>query len=213
VIFEGCVATVDSALAMQRAGAQRLELCQRLEVGGLTPSYEMLQDVLAAVSIPVFAIVRVRGGEDFRSTPREVATLAVQARRLRELGAGGLVFGFLDANGDVDVAATRALIDASRPLPVTFHRAFDRTRDLTASLEVLIGLGIERVLTSGGEPNAFRGRHRLREFVTQARGRIIIVAGGGVRESNWQAIVADGGVTELHGSQPIRLAGAKGPPR
>jgi copper homeostasis protein len=115
------------------------------------------------------------------------------------------VFGVLTRDGAVDVARTRELVSAARPMSVTFHRALDEARDLDVALDALIALGIDRVLTSGGRPDAFEGRFALRRLVDRARGRIVVMAGGGVRAHNAAAILADAGVRELHSSTPFRL--------
>jgi copper homeostasis protein len=203
VPFEQVVTSRAEAI-QAAAGADRLELCANLEVGGLTPDRAVVRDVLAAVRVPVHVMIRSRGGDDFGATAAELAILGAELAAAKALGAHGFVFGFLDPAGDVDVAATRALVEAARPRAVTFHRAFDRARDRRRALEQLVALGIERVLTSGGAPTAWQGRDALRALVAQAAGRIAVVAGGGVRAGHWRELVAATGVPELHGSQPLR---------
>lgn len=205
-LFEAVVQSVAEARAAEAAGVDRLELCVHLADGGLTPPPELTRAVVAAVRIPVHAMVRARPGP-FTADPTELAALERHCAEQRAAGARGLVFGVLDDRSTVDVAATARLVRAARPCVVTFHRAFDGVPDQSAALETLIGLGIERVLTSGGAANAYLGCDALRTLVEQAAGRIVVMAGGGVRHTNWRAIVAATGVRELHGSVPIRTRG------
>ncbi|MCE9596165.1 MAG: copper homeostasis protein CutC [Planctomycetes bacterium] len=201
VFLEVCVDTLEGFDAAIRGGAQRIELCSRLDLGGLSPTDELFDAACARAQLPVFAMVRPRGG-DFTYDEAELAVMRteIEARRTR---AHGFVFGVLTRTGRVDRELTRKLVLAARPRPVTFHRAFDEAVDLDEALETLIELGIERVLTSGGAPNAFEGRAHLGELVRRAAGRITILAGGGVRAHNAVELVRASGVVELHGSVPF----------
>jgi copper homeostasis protein len=197
VVVEACVDSLDAARAAERAGAARLELCANLAVGGTTPSSELVRSVAAAVSIPVFAMVRPRAGS-FVFDDAEIATMLAHVARLRDAGAHGVVIGALTAGGAVNSRAVHALVQASRPLPVTFHKAFDVIDDQPAAVERLIEAGVQRVLTSGGAPTAREGCTRLGELARQANGRIVIMPGGGVRASNVAAIVHATGAREVH---------------
>ncbi|MCK6447447.1 MAG: copper homeostasis protein CutC [Planctomycetes bacterium] len=202
-LLEVCVdslAGLDAALA---GGAERIELCSRLDVGGLSPTDELLQGARARVagSVPLFVMVRPRAG-DFVYSASELATMLAELATRRER-ADGFVFGALRPDGTVDRDATSTLVRAARPKPVTFHRAFDLVREPFAELETLIALGIERVLTSAGAPTAFDGRVKLAELVRRARGRIVILPGGGVRAAHAAELVRTTGVRELHGSVPF----------
>lgn len=197
VVVEACVDSIDAARAAERAGAARLELCANLAVGGTTPSAELVRNVCAAVSIPVFAMVRPRAGS-FVFDDAEVATMLAHVDRVRLAGARGVVIGALTAAGAVNSRAVRALVHASGSLPVTFHKAFDAIDDQSAALERLIESGVQRVLTSGGAPTALAGSTRLAELVRQANERIVIMPGGGVRASNVVAIVHTTGAREVH---------------
>lgn len=207
VLVEACVATVASALAAESAGAGRLELCGDLVEGGMTPSYGMLTRVLERVTLPVHVLIRPRGGDFlFDGDEREVMLRDIAEAGAR--GADGVVIGALDLGGRVDEALTRRLIEAARPMGVTFHRAFDLVRDPARELETLIGLGIERVLTSGQAPSALLGSAAIAALVAQGAGRIAVMAGGGINEANAARIVRETGVREIHlGAGGIRDSG------
>ena len=198
-LFEAVVQSVAEARVAEAAGVDRLELCVALAEDGLTPPPELTRAVVAAVRLPVHTMVRARPGP-FLVDEAGLSLLERHCAEQRAAGARGLVLGILDDRSAVDVAATARLVRAARPCVVTFHRAFDRVPDRSAALEALIGLGIERVLTSGGAADAYLGRAALRTLVEAAAGRIVVMAGGGVRPHNWRAIVAASGVPELHGS-------------
>ncbi|GAB3830520.1 copper homeostasis protein CutC [Hymenobacter jeollabukensis] len=205
-----------SARAAQAGGAHRIELCQNLEQGGITPSYGLLRQVLRELTIPVFVLIRPRPGH-FVYDAGELAIMRADIELCRELGAAGVVLGVLTPEGRVDVAACRPLLEAAGPLPVTFHRAFDDCPDQAAALEDVIGLGCRRVLTSGGAATAEAGVARLAALVRQAAGRFVIMPGAGITAANVRAIAAATGAEELHtsakrritGPQPVSLFGAE----
>ena len=197
VLVEAAVATVDAALAATDGGAQRLELCVDLAHGGTTPPSELIRDAVARVPIPVFVLVRPRAGNFVYSADEHHLMLA-QIREAKQAGARGIVTGALTAAHAIAEARTIALISAARPLPVTFHRAFDECADQAAALETLIAHGVERVLTSGGAKTAADGVDRIAALVRQARGRIGILPGGGVDASNVATLVGVTGVREIH---------------
>ena len=197
VLVEACVDSVESASAAARGGAGRLELCENLDVGGTTPAVSLVRAVKAAVAIPVFVMVRPRGG-DFLFSRAEYLEMLASIPGLRAAGADGFVIGSLTAEATVDEAQTRGLVEACAGAPVTFHKAFDVARDQAAELEALIRCGVRRVLTSGGAPRAIDGADALRALVRQAHGRITIMAGGKVRAPNAREIVERSGVSELH---------------
>jgi len=149
-------------------------------------------------------MVRPRAG-DFVPSPSEIDVMEAEIAGLKRTRVAGVVLGALTSDGRVDVAVTARLTAAARPMSVTFHRAFDEVLDQAAALEDLVRLGIDRVLTSGGAPDAFLGRAAIRRLVEQARGRIIVLAGGGIRPGNVEAILAETGVVEVHGSVPFRI--------
>jgi copper homeostasis protein len=197
ILVEACVDSVASARAAERGGARRVELCDALFDGGTTPSAGMIAACREAVAIPVFVMIRPRGG-GFVYSDEERDVMRRDIVVARELGADGVVIGALLPNGDVDLALVRALVEAARGVPVTFHRAFDLTPDLEASLESLADAGVQRILTAGGAPTAAEGASVLGTLVRRAGSRIVVMAGGGVREENVGELVARSGVREVH---------------
>jgi copper homeostasis protein len=194
-----------SALAAQEGGADRIELCSALEVGGLTPSHGLIALVRERVRIPIYVLIRVRAG-DFVYNQLEVATMQRDIEDCVALGCDGVVIGTLDENAAVNIEQCRALIGAAGGLGVTFHRAFDMTRDLSAALEDLIALGCERVLTSGGRADALAGAPTIGVLVEQSRARIRVMAGAGIDASSVGAIRAATAATEFHASAKRQLA-------
>jgi copper homeostasis protein len=205
VLIEACVDSVPSALAAEAGGAGRVELCDNLIEGGTTPSAGTIAEAKARLRIPVFVMIRPRGG-DFLYSDVEYDVMLRDVAHARALGADGLVLGLLDRSGAVDVERTATLVEAARPLPVTFHRAFDVARDPEEALDTLIGLGIERVLTSGQAPTAPEGAELIARLVQWAAGRIGILPGCGVDETNVRELVAQTGAHEVHvrGTSPVR---------
>lgn len=197
VLIEACIDSVRSALAAEEGGADRLELCSGLLEAGVTPSLGLLEAIRSAVSLPVFVLIRPRGG-DFLYDWHEVTAMVRDIERAKVAGAAGFVLGALTAGGDIDRTITQRLIDAARPLPVTFHRAFDLTRDPDGSLETLMEMGVDRLLTSGQAPTAWDGQALIREMVEAVDGNPIILAGGGVAAAHVAELVRMTGVTEIH---------------
>jgi copper homeostasis protein len=197
LIVEACVDSVESALAAERGGAARLELCDALFDGGTTPSAGMIAAVRERVSIPVFVIIRPRGG-GFVYSASELDVMRRDIVAARGLGADGVVIGPLGADGTVAEEQTRALVHTAGDLSVTFHRAFDFTPEPGAALESLVSAGVGRVLTSGGAPTALAGVPALAALVRQAGDRLVVMAGGGVKEENVRTIVDGTGVREVH---------------
>jgi len=196
-ILEVCCGSADFAVAAAEAGADRVELCDNLVEGGTTPSAGAVQLAAARSGVPVAAMVRPRGG-DFLYSSLEFDVMLHDVDVLSEAGASGLVFGVLDAEGRVDRARSRRLIEAARPLPVTFHRAFDLSRDLVESLETLAELGVDRVLTSAGEASVLRRLDVLSELIERADGALVVMPGGGIRPHNIEQVMSVPGVTEVH---------------
>lgn len=197
ILLEACLGSVELARAAEQGGAGRIELCDQLDVGGTTPSPDLIRAVVSAVRIPVFAIVRPRGG-DFVYTEPEFEAMRRDAMLLRDLGVSGLVVGALNADDTIDAGRIRQLVAAAGGLPVTFHLAFERVPDQRVGLETLIDIGVDRLLTKGGGATAREGVDGIRDLVVQAAGRIAIMAGGGVREENVAEIVRRSGVREIH---------------
>jgi copper homeostasis protein len=195
--FEVCVESVEGAIAAQAGGAHRVELCSDLFEGGLTPSHGSLAVARARLQIGIMAMVRPRGG-DFCYSDVEFAVMREDLLAMKTLGADGVVFGVLHPDGTVDRARTAELVALARPLPVTFHRAFDVSRDPVEALDTLVDLGVDRVLTSGQEPTALEGLDLIVELVKRAAGRIVVMPGGGIAERSVGRIAAASGASELH---------------
>jgi copper homeostasis protein len=197
VLVEACVDSVESALAAERGGAGRLELCDALHDAGTTPSAGMLDAVKSRARLPVFVIVRPRGG-GFVYSPAELDVMRRDIDVARRLGADGFVVGVLRPDGRVDAARTRALVEAAAGRPVTFHRAFDLVRDPFEALETLAECGVERVLTSGGAETALDAAGTIAALVARAGRRLTVMAGGGIRETGVRELVRRTGVREIH---------------
>lgn len=197
VLVEVCVDSVESALAAQDGGANRVELCEDLPEGGTTPSAGLIEVCRERLGIPVHVLVRPRPG-DFVYSDLELEVMRRDIALAARFGAAGVVFGALHADGTVDGERTRALIAAARPLSVTFHRAFDFTPDADKALDALIALGVDRILTSGQAATAREGTRILARLVSRAAGRVTILAGGGVNEDNVAEIARRTGVREVH---------------
>ncbi len=203
--LEVCVDSVESALAASSGGADRIELCSALREGGITPSFGLMQTVRQIASAELCVLVRPRGG-DFFYSGYEFAVMLDDVKRARDLGCEAVVIGVLTRDRHVDCERTAALIEAARPMKVTFNRAFDVSRDLERSLEEILSVGADRILTSGGERFAMHGADRIAQLVRTAGDRIVILGGGGLRPSNVAEFVQRSGVREVHTSLRSRTA-------
>ena len=203
-ILEIAANSLASALAAQEGGADRIELCAALEVGGLTPSYAQVALTRERVRIPIYALIRPRTG-DFVYSDSECETMQRDIETCASLGCDGVVIGALDEDGAVDAARCRALIAAAGKLGVTFHRAFDMSRDPRAALEDIISLRCERVLTSGAQADALSGAALIAKLVAQAAGRISVMPGAGVNAQNIAGLRALTGAREFHASAKREL--------
>jgi copper homeostasis protein len=195
--IEICVDSAAGAFAAQRGGADRVELCDNLMEGGTTPSAGSIKIARRGLKIGLQVIIRPRGG-DFLYSEEEFDIMREDIRIAKDLGADGVVVGCLTSEGDIDQAHTAELVSLAHPLNVTFHRAFDMCRDPNKALEDLVGLGIDRVLTSGQESTCFEGMDLIASLQKQAAGRIIVMPGGGITSRNIHRIVAGTGVAEIH---------------
>lgn len=186
-------------MAAERGGADRIELCSNLAVGGVTPDDALLHSVLRAVSIPVHVLIRPRAG-DFFYTPGEFALMRRQIDSVRAAGAQGIAIGVLHADSRVDIARSRELVEVARPMGVTFHRAFDVTPDLDHALEDVLETGADCLLSSGGAPDVLAGASSLARLQRRAGTRIQVITGGGVRLNNLVEVIRRTGIRCVHGS-------------
>ncbi len=197
MLIEVLVESVESARAAVAGGADRLEVCQNLFEGGTSPSVGLVAAIRRAVAVPINVMVRPRGG-DFCYSDDEFDVMARDLRAFADAGADGIVLGILGPDGTVDAERTARLVAMARPLPVTFHRAIDMTRDVFEALETLVGLGVDRVLTSGGEATVLEGVETIAAMVRGAGNRIVVMPGGGIRERNVERVVRETGAREIH---------------
>jgi copper homeostasis protein len=197
--LELCVETLTNAEIAARGGAHRIELCGELADGGITPSLGLLEQVLASVATPIHCMIRPRGG-GFCYSKGELRAMERDIQHAKSVGAAGAVLGVLTSKGEVDVSVTRHLVEAARPMLVTFHRAFDVIRDLDAALEDIIDAGADIVLTSGGAQRITEGIDVVARLVERAGSRIEIMGGSGVSVQNAAALCEATGVTAIHAS-------------
>jgi copper homeostasis protein len=205
ITLEICAGSLACALAAQEGGADRVELCDNLKEGGTTPSYGTLSRGRDLLDIQLYPIIRPRGG-DFLYDEKEFEVMCRDVGICRQLGCDGVAIGLLDAEGAVDVKRTRLLVELAWPMGVTFHRAFDRSRDAFAALEDIIGAGCERILTSGQRPTAPEGAPLIASLVDKAGDRISIMAGSGVLPDNIGELVTATGAREYHSTAKVRRA-------
>lgn len=204
MILEIAANSVASALAAQEGGAGRVELCTALELGGLTPSHAQIALARERLRIPLYVLIRPRAG-DFLYGELECETMLRDVETCASLGCDGVVLGVLDAEGRVDTARCRPLIAAAGKLGVTFHRAFDLSRDPAQALQDIITLGCERILTSGMQGSAADGSALIRELVEQAGDRIVVMPGAGITAQNIATLATATGAHEFHASAKHQL--------
>jgi copper homeostasis protein len=197
MIFEICVESAAGAIAAQKGGGNRVELCANLLEGGTTPSAGTIKLARQSIDIDMNVMIRPRGG-DFCYSTLEFEVMQFDIEMAKRLGANGVVFGLLHEDGTIDLERTRALVNLARPLNVTFHRAFDMARNPLQALEDLISLGIDRVLTSGQEISVLEGLDLITSLIEQAGDRIIVMPGGGITEKNINKIVNQCRCREIH---------------
>lgn len=199
MLLEAPVFNLQASLEAAQLGIDRLELCANFPEGGETPSAGMLRFLKREIDIPIFVMIRPRGG-NFVYSPKELLVMKQDIQLLGELGADGFVFGALDAQGSVNESACESLLRAAESKPCTFHRAFDASADLTGSLEKIIQLGFHRVLTSGGENSIEEGLPQVMALLEQAKERIIILPGGGLKVTHVSRLKESGYLKEVHAS-------------
>ena len=197
--------SIESCALIQKSGAHRIDLCDNPGEGGTTPSYGFIKQARKLAMIDLYTMIRPRGG-DFLYNDDEFDAMKEDIKLCKQLGCDGVVFGLLNADGTVDKKRTAQLVELAYPLGVTFHRAFDRSRDAFEALDTIIEIGCERVLTSGLMPNVSGGKHLLKELVAHADDRIIIMPGSGVRHNNLAELAHYTGAVEFHTSARTNIA-------
>jgi copper homeostasis protein len=197
MIFEICVDSIAGVRAAKAAGADRVELCADLLEGGVTPSRGMIRQARTITGIGLNVMIRPRGG-DFLFDDDEFTIMSSDVETAKAEGADGVVIGLLTAAGEVDVARTRELISLARPLSITFHRAFDMTPEPFRAIEMLVELGVDRVLTSGQEASVLEGLPLIVELIERAGNRVVVMPGGGITERNVDRVVSAAKPSEIH---------------
>ncbi len=195
--IEICAASLASAQAAYQAGADRIELCSALSVGGLTPSYALLDAVRNTIPIPVHVLVRPREG-DFLYSDEEYKMMQTEILHIKSMGFAGVVFGLLNADASIDEERTAALAALARPMKITFHRAFDFVKEPTVALQKLIDLGFDYLLTSGLESTAMLGLAQIKSLVAQANNQIQIIPASGINENNILEIAKESQAINFH---------------
>lgn len=209
MLLEICASNFESVLNAEKAGAHRVELCSEMAVGGITPSYGFVKQVVEKLSIPVFVLIRPRSG-NFNYSEDEFEIMKKDIQMCKDLGCKGIVSGVLNLDSTVDIERTRELKELSMPLPFTFNRAFDCTPNPYDALEQLIALNVDRILTSGQESSAEKGIFVLQQLKKVADGRITILPAGGINPDN-VLVFKGGGFGEIHASAslPTDIPGPK----
>ena len=196
MIIEVCAESYEYAIKAEKAGADRIELCKDLHLDGVTPDYESAKRTIDTLNIPMFILIRPRQG-DFNYSEKEFELMKADIIIFKEMGCKGIVSGMLNENKNIDIERTKELVNLSRPLEFTFHRAFDVVSDPLKEIENLIEIGVDRVLTSGQKDKAIEGLELLKEFKNISKNRIKIMPGSGINKSN---IVNFKSFEEIHGS-------------
>lgn len=179
MIKEACVESLIDALEAEKRGADRIELCDNLSQGGTTPSYGTIKVALSTLKIPVFPIIRPRGG-DFYYTPDEIEVIKEDIKVCKSLGVKGVVLGILTADKKIDFKTLAEFMELAKPMEVTFHKAIDELEDPTLVIDELINIGVKRILSSGTKPTALEGKDILNKMIEKAGDRLTIVVAGKV---------------------------------
>jgi copper homeostasis protein len=200
-LLEVCADSVSNAFIAQSAGAQRIEFCVNLSEGGTTPSAGQIKEARKNLHILLYVLIRPRGG-DFLYNDLEFEIMKSDIHFCGQTGCDGVVIGMLHPNGTIDTERCSELISIARQyaMGITFHRAFDRCNDLFTAMETIIGLGCERILTSGGYDTAIEGTALIRQLIEKAGNRIIIMPGSGITPENAAELIRQTGLTEMHGT-------------
>jgi len=197
IAIEICAASIESAIAAARGGAHRIELCSALSEGGLTPSQGMIEYTKSKLKIRTFVLIRPRPG-DFNYSRAEYETMKTDIFSAKVAGADGIVIGMLNTDGTVDSCRMKELVEMANPMEVTFHRAFDMTKDAFKSMDEIIKLGCHRILTSGQASSALKGAGLISELIKVADNRIVIMPGSGINPGNFEQLVNATKAVEYH---------------
>lgn len=202
MLLEICVDCVDSALAAEKGGAHRVEICSSLASGGTTPSLGLIKQCIERCSLPTMVMIRPHDG-GFVYSEDDIGNMLHDVDAVKSLGVNGVVLGALTGEGDVDIGTMKRLIRAARPLQVTFHRAFDIVNDPLKALDAIIALGADRLLTSGQKKTAEAGVTLIEHLVDRADDRLTVMAGSGITCANVRQITSDTRVREIHASASV----------
>ena len=198
MIKEACVESFEKALEAQNNGANRIELCENLAVGGTTPSYGTVKICLEKLNIPIFLMIRARGG-NFIYSKEEIEIMKEDIKIFKELGVKGVVLGCLTFDNKIDLELTKELVDLAYPMEVTFHKAIDEINNPLDYIDDLVNIGIKRILTSGGKATAFEGKDLINKMIKKSNGRIKIVVAGKVTKENLNGLSNLISADEFHG--------------
>ncbi|WDA44631.1 copper homeostasis protein CutC [Fusobacterium nucleatum] len=198
MIKEACVESFEKALEAQSNGANRIELCENLAVGGTTPSYGTVKICLEKLNIPIFPMIRARGG-NFVYSKDEIEIMKEDIKIFKELGVKGVVLGCLTSDNKIDLELTKELVDLAYPMEVTFHKAIDEILNPLDYIDDLVNIGIKRILTSGGEATALEGKDLINELIKKSNGRLKIVVAGKVTKGNLNGLSNLISADEFHG--------------
>ncbi len=196
-LLEVCCTSLNCAIAAQDGKADRIELCERLDIGGLTPSIKLFQEVKAICTLPIFTLIRCRPG-DFQFTESEISLMIEQIHQMKYLGAKGIVIGALTSKNQINELATQRFVEAANPLPLTFHKAFDKLQDFSEGIVKLRDLGVSRLLTSGGLPKASDNPKKIMNLAKNAGQQPLLLACGGIRSSNVESLANIAEIKEFH---------------
>jgi len=203
IILEACVESYEQAVLAEKKGANRIELCGDLSVGGITPDFDLTKKLVAELSIPIMVMVRPRGG-NFVYSDNELEQMKNSILTFKKIGVAGVVFGILNDDFTINLEQTKELTDLAKPLKVTFHKAIDRTSDLIQALDNLLTIKkIDKILTSGGQPTALEGKDILKEMIVNAAGKITILSAGKITVDNLDLIHQEIGGLEYHGRKIV----------
>lgn len=202
MIKEVCVESFSEALAAEKRGADRIELCDNLYLGGTTPSYGTIKMAMEKLTIPAFPIIRPRGG-NFHYSKEEIEIMKEDIKVCKSLGAKGVVLGVLTADNKVDFETLKELVDLASPMEVTFHKAVDELENPVEVIDRFIEIGVKRILSSGTKETALEGKDILNAMIKKADNRIIILIAGKVTSDNFEEVAAAIPSTEYHGKKII----------